>query len=303
MHTVRHQAVIISCFNAEHKAHIQQLLSKYTLPASALHFYIVPSNDNWTRDHGPITVQENNSPVLRKFNFNGWGNKYKHNFDNAVVDNLAAQQAFADYTLTHRDWILEGGSIETDGQHTLLTTESCLLNTNRNPQLTRQQIEELLLNDLGMERVLWIKNSFLSGDDTDGHIDMLARFCDPHTICYATPHPENKADQASLLGLAKELALLRTTTGEPYRLVPLPAIKPKFDDDGKQLPASYANFLIINDAVLVPTYEDASDQAALDCLQHCFPQRTIIGIPALALVHQYGSIHCATMNIYARNPS
>lgn len=297
--TVQHQAVIIACNDPEHRQHVQSLLADVKESAYPIHYYIAPSESSWTRDHGPITVYVNQNPILRKFIFNGWGNKYKHNLDNEVADRLQEQNAFA-YPISQQDWILEGGSIETDGEHTLLTTESCLLNPNRNPHLSREQIEEKLREDLGIDRVLWIKHSELKGDDTDGHIDMLARFCDPQTICYTTAHPDNFADKKSLQAMEAELRGFRTREGKPYKLVPLPPIRPIFNAEGEQLPGSYANFLIINDAILLPVYNDPSDALAAQCLQECFPHHKIISIPALPLINQYGSIHCSTMNIYGK---
>ena len=299
--TSQHQPVIISCYDSAHPQHILHALQNTSAQLTNITYYIIPSNDSWVRDHGPISVQVNGQMELAKFAFNAWGAKYKYELDNQIVNELAKQRAFGDTTLHPYSWILEGGSLETDGQGTLLTTESCLLNPNRNPELSREQIEQRLHEDLGISRVLWIKNSLLTGDDTDGHIDMLARFTAPHTICYTTTY-ENGIDAQSLKAMEAELRALRTVEGEPYHLIPLPAIQPKFSAPGdqvaEQMPASYANFLIINDAVIVPTYDDESDAVALKCLQTCFPGRKVYGVNSLALIHMHGSVHCSTMNIY-----
>lgn len=295
--TSHYQPVIVSCYSAEHQQHILSLLKNTTADTSQISYYIIPSNDSWVRDHGPISIQVNGHFELAKFGFNAWGEKYRYDLDNTIVPRLAGQQAFNNKPLHTYDWILEGGSLETDGAGTLLTTESCLLNPNRNPTLSRTQIEKRLAQDLGITRVLWLKNSQLTGDDTDGHIDMLARFCDPNTICYTTTHTDS-IDAPSLMAMATELRALRTSTGQPYNLIPLPPIKAKFSASGEQMPASYANFLVINDAVLVPIYDDENDAAALACLQACFPTRTIHGINSLALIYMHGSIHCSTMNLY-----
>lgn len=295
--TSHYQPLIISCYDEAHLQHVEASLKETDADMSQIHFYIVPSNDSWTRDHGPITVHSAGKTYLAKFKFNAWGEKYTYDLDDQVVPKLAALGAFWDYPIKDIPWVLEGGSLDTNGQRTLLTTESCLLNPNRNPDLNREDIEKRLRQDLGIERVHWIKNSTLTGDDTDGHIDMLARFCDANTICYSTPYPQS-ADWNSLSAMEEELRALRNERGEPYRLISLPAIAPKFTQEGVQMPASYANFLIINGAVIVPTYNDKSDPIALECIQQCFPNRKIYGVNSLALIHNHGSIHCTTMNIY-----
>ncbi len=295
--TSHYQPLIIACYDEAHQQHIKAQLEKTDANLDQMHFYIVPSNDSWTRDHGPITLHGGGKTYLGKFQFNAWGSKYTYDLDDNIVPTLASEGAFWNYPIKDFSWVLEGGSLDTNGQRTLLTTESCLLNPNRNPTLSREDIETRLRQDLGIERVHWIKNSTLSGDDTDGHIDMLARFCDSNTICYSTPYPQS-ADWNSLSAMEEELRAFRNERGEPYTLISLPAIAPKLTAAGVQMPASYANFLIINGAVIVPTYGDKNDAAALECIQHCFPNRKIYGVNSLALIHNHGSIHCTTMNIY-----
>jgi agmatine deiminase len=195
--------------------------------------------------------------------------------------------------------VLEGGGIETDGAGSLLTTESCLLSPQRNPSLNKQQIEERLKTLFGIERVLWLKYGQLAGDDTDGHIDTLARFCDAQTIAYVACDDPRDEHYVELQALEAELKALRTREGKPYRLVPLPWPQAKFSSGGKRLPASYANFLMINDAVLAPTYDDPADAEVLVRLRTCFPDREVIGIPCLPLIKQYGSLHCVTMQLPA----
>jgi agmatine/peptidylarginine deiminase len=264
--------------------------------AERLHVYAVPSNDVWARDHGPITVIRDGKPVHLDFQFNGWGGKFEADLDNQVTHKLAQQDAL-DAPVETLDFVLEGGAIEVDGAGSLLTTESCLLAPTRNPRLDRRQIEERLKGWLGVERVLWLRHGDLAGDDTDGHIDTLARFCDASTIAYQAC--DDRADQHydELSAMAAELAGLRQRDGKPYRLVPLPLPRPIFDGDGRRLPAGYANFLIVNGAVLVPIYQDPGDALALQRLAACFPGRRIVGLDCRALIQQYGSLHCVTMQL------
>ncbi|WP_020648463.1 agmatine deiminase family protein [Solimonas variicoloris] len=264
--------------------------------AERLHLYTVPANDVWARDHGPITVFRNGRPVHLDFVFNGWGGKFDATLDNLVTRELAAQQVWQ-APVESLDFVLEGGGIESDGAGTLLTTERCLLAETRNPQFDRAQIEERLQQWFGVERVLWLKHGDLIGDDTDGHIDTIARFCDARTIAYQACDDEQDAHYEDLKAMEAELRALRTRDGEPYRLVPLPLPLPVFDEDGRRLPAGYPNFLILNGAVLVPTYGDPNDAVALERLRPCFPGRKVIGIDCRALIQQYGSLHCVTMQI------
>ena len=193
------------------------------------------------------------------------------------------------------EFVLEGGSIDTDGEGTLLTTTACLLTESRNPQLDQQQIEMRLKTELGVTRILWLQHGFLAGDDTDSHIDMLARFCAPDTIAFMQCDDPGDEHFESLAAMAQELRQFRTRDGQPYRLIGLPLPAAIYNSVGQRLPASYANFLIINDAVLVPQYNDRSDEIVLKRLAACFPDRQMIGIPCRALIEQYGSLHCLSM--------
>lgn len=270
------------------------------VPKDRLRVYHLPNDDVWARDHGPITVLRDGKPVHLDFIFNGWGGKFPADRDNALTGRLIAAGAW-DAPVEAVDFVLEGGAIESDGQGTLLTTERCLLAPTRNPSMDKAAIEALLKDKFGVARVLWLKHGDLLGDDTDGHIDTIARFCDANTIAYqgcedrADPHYED------LAAMARELEAFRTADGKPYKLVPLPLPAPIVDpDDGRRLPAGYANFLIVNGAVLVPLYGDANNDAvALERLRPCFPGREVLGIECRALIHQYGSLHCVTMQIPA----
>ena len=256
----------------------------------------VPSNDVWARDHGPITVFRDRKPVHLDFVFNGWGGKFTADQDNLITRRLAERGVWSAPVET-LDFVLEGGAIESDGAGTLLTTERCLLAPTRNPGLGKAQIEEKLKQWFGLSRVLWLRRGDLVGDDTDGHIDTIARFADAATIVYQACDDRQDAHYEELQALAAELAAFREPFGKPYKLVPLPLPQPIHDDTGRRLPAGYPNFLIINGAVLVPAYGDRADEEALNRLRPCFPGREILGIDCRALIHQYGSLHCVTMQI------
>ncbi len=259
--------------------------------------YTVASDDTWVRDHGPICIYEDTQAVLLDFIFNGWGNKYPSANDNLITQSLYNAGAFPGYDYEQIDFVLEGGSIDTDGQGTLLTTKSCLLAESRNPGLTQAQVESELKKRFGVKRILWLENSELAGDDTDGHIDMLARFADPQTITYTACDNEDDPNYLPLQRMKLELENLRQNNGERYNLLPLVMPEPIYNDKGEQLPASYSNFLIVNDAVLLPTYGVEADKQAIRVLTDCFPKHQIIGVACRALIEQFGSLHCATMQL------
>jgi len=293
----RRQLLMINCYCAAHRRQVDDLLAASRARLDHIRLYVVPSNDSWSRDHGPITVYRDGQPVLLDFRFNGWGMKFPHDLDNLVTERLHRAGAFGDTPLEHVSLILEGGSIESDGQGTVLTTSQCLLAANRN-NVAEQELADQLRELLGIERLLWLHQGHLAGDDTDGHIDTLARFCDPDTIAYQACEEESDEHFLPLQAMAAELKALRTTAGKPYRLVPLPLPKAIIDPDRqRRLPAGYANFLIINGAVLVPVYADLADQIALQRLQGCFPGRELVGVPCRTLLQQYGSLHCVTMQL------
>ncbi|MEW5756372.1 MAG: agmatine deiminase family protein [Pseudomonadota bacterium] len=296
-HICRFEKLLITCFDDEHQRHIQQRLNQADVDPSRVRFHIVESDDTWVRDHGPITVYQNGRPVLLDFIFNGWGNKFDAQLDNEISGKLHTQGAFGKTPMEHIDLILEGGGIEVDGQGTLLATSRCLLAPTRNPQLSKAQTEAKLAELFGLKRVLWLDNGYLAGDDTDSHIDTLARFCDANTITYVACDDPADEHYPELKAMEEELKAFRTLDGKPYRLVPLPWPEAKHNERGKRLPASYANFLIINGAVLVPTYEDPADAIALERLKGCFPGREIVDVPCLPLILQYGSLHCVTMQL------
>jgi agmatine/peptidylarginine deiminase len=260
-------------------------------------FHEMKSNDTWARDHGGITIFDDGKPVIYDFCFNGWGMKFAACHDNQITRKLNNTGAFEGYGYSNLNFfVLEGGSIESDGFGTLLTTEECLISPNRNDSLTKSEIEGCLKQFFGSERILWLKHGYLAGDDTDSHIDTLARFCAPDTIAYIKC--TNKADEHynELLKMEEELKAFTQANGEPYRLVALPMTPPILDpDDSHRLPATYANFLIINGAVLFPIYNCETDKVAVEAIKTAFPNREIIPIDCSVLIRQHGSLHCVTM--------
>lgn len=294
-----YEKVLISCFDEEHQQHINNLLRHADVDLTRIKIYPVKSNDIWVRDHGPMGVISNNGPVLLDFGFNGWGGKYPAEYDNELTRNLHKQHAFGRIPLETIPVVLEGGAIEVDGQGTLLTTRRCVLSPTRNPHLTQQQIEKHFRQLFGVSRVLWLEHGGLVGDDTDGHIDTLARFIDPQTIAYVSCIDPNDEHFAELQKMQAELRMFRNASGGPYQLVPLPLPKPCYaTHDGRRLPASYANFLIINHAVLVPTYGDPdTDEQALITFAECFSDRKIIPISCLAAIQWFGAVHCFTKQL------
>ncbi|GAB6140695.1 agmatine deiminase family protein [Methylosoma difficile] len=290
-----HQHLIIVCKDDSHQQHIQAQLGDIATIA----YVQAEMNDIWVRDTAFLTAEQNNAAILLNFTFNGWGGKYAHDHDNALNGKLLETPIFAGLNSQAVDFILEGGSVESDGIDTIMTTKQCLLNPNRNNSLTLFEIERELRQQFGATRIFWIDQPNLSGDDTDAHIDTLARFCTADTIAYTSCEDPQDPHYASLKNMEEQLQGLRTNTGERYQLVPLPMPKPIFDEEGCQLPANYANFLIINGAVMVPVYEDDNDAVALERLAACFPEHKIIATPCRPLVHQYGSLHCMTMQFPA----
>ena len=254
----------------------------------------IPHNDTWARDHGFITVEEDSVLFLLDFKFNGWGEKFEAALDNEINKHLYEQGLVKGTYEDHLDFVLEGGSIESDGKGTVFTTECCLMAPHRNQPLTKEEIEERLKEWLGAERIVWLQHGSLIGDDTDGHIDTLVRICPNDTLLYTG----GDKDHPDLAEMEKELQDLQTLDGKPYRLLKLPLPRPIYDD-GDRLPATYANYLIVNGAVLVPTYNQPDlDQEAMDVIQQAYPDREIVGIDCCAVIKQHGSLHCCTMQYY-----
>lgn len=292
----RFQLVIIICDNETIKKRVESffLIQPY---AERIRYYIAPTDDTWIRDYGPLSIVKDHSPELLDFQFNGWGNKFEATKDNAVSLRLHQQHAFQNTSLHTQPIVLEGGSVESDGEGTLLTTRQCLLSPERNETLTQGELTHTLKQALGVQRVLWLSHGELEGDDTDGHIDTLVRFCSPSHLCYVRCDDPQDSHYIELQRMEDELKALRTANGTPYKLTPLPWPSPQYNKEGKRLPATYANFLIINGAVLLPVYNDNSDKAAINTLKACFPEHEIIPINCQTLIEQSGSLHCITMQL------
>ena len=254
----------------------------------------IPSNDTWARDHGGITIFEDGKPVVLDFQFNGWGLKFAADKDNLITERLHRAGHLFGELRSCRNFVFEGGSIESDGEGTLLTTSECLLSPNRNATMTREEIEAYLLDALGAKRLLWLDHGYLAGDDTDSHIDTLARLCPDNTILYVKCEDESDEHYEALRSMEEQLKTFRTLDGKPYRLIALPMAHPAYEED-ERIPATYANYLVINGAVLVPTYDTDLDAIALAQVQKAFPQHEIVGIDCQALIRQHGSLHCVTM--------
>lgn len=277
-------------------AAVREKLAGAGIAMDKVKLFRIDSNDTWARDFGPVSVLESGEPLLLDFSFNGWGLKFAADLDNLITRRLADAGAFS-APLKTIGLILEGGSIESDGDGTLLTTSGCLLSPNRNPHLSREEIEVELAALLGADRFLWLENGFLSGDDTDSHVDTLARLCPDDAIIHVECDDPGDDHYRAINAMVTELRGFCTREGRLYRLIPLPWPKARYDADGLRLPATYANFLVINGAVLVPTYRDINDETALSAVAKAFPGRRVIGVDSLPLILQHGSLHCITMQL------
>ena len=262
-----------------------------------------PTNDTWARDHGFITLMQGGDAAgvrLLDFCFNGWGEKFPATLDNALNRRLYDEGHFRGEYVNHLDFVLEGGSIESDGRGTIFTTSSCLLAPHRNQPLTRDEIEQRLKEYLCADRVLWIDHGHLAGDDTDGHIDTLVRICPDDTLLYVGCDDTADEHYDDLHLMEEQLRTFRTADDRQYRLMKLPMPRPIYDTDGERLPATYANFLVVNGAVLCPTYgQPDTDNEALRIIRQAFPGRDIVGIDCQPLIRQHGSLHCCTMQFPA----
>lgn len=262
----------------------------------------IDTNDTWARDHAPITLVSTHKAKgffvknhLLDFKFNGWGEKFEWQKDNAINLQLYYNGVFHAAMENHTDFVLEGGAIESDGRGTIMTTSSCMLAPHRNQPLDKGKIEERLRNQFHAQRVVWIDHGQLMGDDTDGHIDTIVRMAPNNTLLYVGCDDNDDPHYDDFAALEQQLKGLKTLDGRPYRLLRLP-MPDAIYDNGDRLPATYANFLIINGAVLVPTYQqEEKDQQALATIQQAFPDRELVAIDARTAIRQHGSLHCLTM--------
>ena len=261
-------------------------------------FIEIPTNDTWVRDYGYISIIEKGEVKLLDFKFNGWGGKFEATLDNMVNRTIHKKGYLGTTPLEIIDnFVLEGGSIDSDGEGTILTTTRCLCNPNRNGGLSKKEVEDRLKEYLGVKRVLWLDYGYLAGDDTDGHIDMIARFVSKDTIFYIECLDKNDEHYIELKMMKEELKKFRTFDNKPYNLVPLPMPTARFDKQNNRLPATYANFLITNKALIYPTYSVKEDRIIHKIFTKFFPEKEIIPVECGRLIIQGGSLHCSTMQI------
>ena len=260
-------------------------------------FIEIPTNDTWIRDYGYISIFEDEEKKLLDFTFDGWGGKFEASLDNCVNTALHQKGYMGITPLEKIDFILEGGSIESDGTGTILTTSQCLCNPNRNGGLTKEAIESKLNEILGTQKILWLDHGNLAGDDTDSHVDTLARFVNKETIAYVKCNDEEDEHYEALHKMETQLKTFHTTEGKPYTLVPLPMTDAVYNKTGDRLPSTYANFLITNDALIYPTYSDKNDKIVHEIFKKQFSDKEIIPINCLKLIEQGGSLHCSTMQV------
>lgn len=291
---VHYQRVVICVADDDVQAYARARLSSARIDMARVAFVEVPYDDTWLRDSGPITLLGQRGFRLLDFRFTGWGGKFEASLDDRLIEALDSKHVFRDADTQPIDFALEGGAIDTDGAGTLLTTWQCL--HERHPDKSREELTAKLSGWLAQQRVLWLDHGYLEGDDTDAHIDTLARFAAPDAIVFQACDDPADSHYAELKAMADEIAALRTRDGQPYRLFPLPWAKPVVDG-GRRLAASYANFLIVNGAVLMPAYGDDADAAAVAVLEKAFPDRDIVPVPCRPLIWQNGSLHCITMQL------
>jgi agmatine/peptidylarginine deiminase len=292
----RFQSLIVVVADAALQAHAREKLGAAGADLSRIRFVQLPYDDTWLRDSGPITLAAGERFQLTDFRFTGWGGKFGAARDDALVAGLVEAGVFGQAAHKRIDWALEGGGIESDGAGTILTTWRCLV--QRHPEQSREEMSAILREGLHAERVLWLDYGYLEGDDTDAHIDTLARFAPGDRIVYQACADAHDPHHDELQRMATELAALRTADGRPYQLHPLPWAQPIIDE-GRRLAASYANYLIVNGAVLVPAYGDAADDEAAHIIGMAHPGREVVQVPCRALIWQNGSLHCITMQLPA----
>ena len=288
------ETVHVNVLNADHEKHVTEVFRKAGVDGS-IKFHHFPTNDSWCRDHGAIFLVHPDKPgyAACDWGYNAWGEKYPpFDLDNDIPSRMCeAMQAVHFQTSV----TMEGGSIEVDGAGVLMTTEPCLLNPNRNPNLTKAQIETMLREMLGVERIIWLGGE-LVGDDTDGHIDNLARFANETTIIAPEERNESDPNYASLQANLGILASLKTTNGAPYDIVHLPMPSPYYLD-GVRLPANYVNFYIGNEVVLMPAFSDPHDDIAANILQTCFPDRRVVPVDCRTIIWGLGALHCLSQQV------
>jgi len=291
----RFQPLVVVVADDALQRRVANLLEVAGVNPERVRFVALPYDDTWLRDSGPVTLKAADGEFqLTDFRFTGWGGKFGAEQDDALVAGLVAAGVFGHATHKRIDWALEGGGIESDGAGTVLTTWRCL--AQRHPEQSRDEMSAILRDSLHASRILWLDYGYLEGDDTDAHIDTLARFAPDDRIVFQACDDAGDPHHDELQRMAGELAALRTRDGRPYRLHPLPWPRPILDE-GRRLAASYANYLIVNGAVLVPAYGDPADAEAARIIGVAHPGREIVPVPCRPLIWQNGSLHCITMQL------
>jgi agmatine deiminase len=293
-HLADREEVHINVAGPEMEQEIRGLLADAGTDSGNVFFHYNPTNDAWVRDHGPIFIQRTDADrsveAIIDWKFNAWGGKYPpYDLDDVIPTRIAGELGLPVF---QPEIVMEGGSIDVNGLGTLLTTESCLLNPNRNPNLSRMEIEQYLRSYLGVTHILWLGDG-ITGDDTDGHVDDLSRFVDPRTVVTAIEEDPTDDNYEPLQRNLERLNRMSDQDGRPLRVVTLPMPRPLWHD-GQRLPASYANFYIANELVLLPGYDPPRDEEAASTLQSLFPSREVITIDCTDLVWGLGAFHCVT---------
>jgi agmatine/peptidylarginine deiminase len=292
----RHEPLVICVADGAVRERASALLAAAGVDAARLRYVEAAYDDTWLRDSGPLTLGDGARFRLVDFRFTGWGGKFEGGRDDRLIETLIARGLFRSAEHRRIDWALEGGAIESDGAGTLLTTWRCL--HQRHPQMTREEIDALLKDALGASRVLWLEHGYLEGDDTDAHIDTLARFAPDDAIVFQTCDDPADPHYDELARMHEEIAGLRTADGRPYRLHPLPWAR-AIVDDGRRLASSYANYLVVDGAVVMPAYGDPADADAARVVAAAHPGRAVVAVDARELIWQNGSVHCLTMQLPA----
>ncbi len=286
-HISRYQKCLVLCDDKKQtKKELKEILN------DNIYLFKIDTNDTWIRDYGAIDLYDGDEIVSLDFRFNGWGGKFEASLDNEVNHKLYSQGIFAN-RLIKQDFVLEGGSIDSNGEGVLLSTAKCLLNPNRNPRLSKEQIENKLKDLFSLKKILWLENGALEGDDTDSHIDTLARFLDENTIAYVKCYDKDDIHFKELEKMERELQK------SGFNLAPLPLPTPKYHQK-ERLPATYLNFLFLNGALLLPVYNDLHDKQVVTFFKNFYKNIDIIPIDSTTLIREHGSIHCATMQRYTK---
>jgi len=284
------EKVRINVMDVDHENEVRFFLKEIDI--SHVEFFLIPTNEPWCRDHGPIFVKRQAEPHLAviDWNYNAWGGKYPpYDLDDVVPTKVAEKLKLPVY---YPGLVLEGGSIDINGAGAVLSTKSCLLNPNRNPGRSQEQVEQALCDYLGIQQVLWLTDG-IEGDDTDGHIDNLARFVAPNVVVTVVETDENDVNYAPLQTNLSQLKKMRLADGSKLDIVRLP-MPPRIEREDRRLPASYANFYIANRVVLVPAFDAPTDKKVVTILKKCFPDREIVPIDCRNLVWGLGAFHCLT---------